>query len=759
MALQDGIYEIISALDVNKAVDVYGQDDKSATNIWLYTRNHTAAQKWAVISHGGYYVLVCVLTGRRMDAAGGSMKNGTNVWQYDVNHTHAQHWDIVADGKTLTVDSKSYPTYVIKSDGTSFAVDVTGGSSKPTTNIQLYGANGTDAQRFAFVPVAHFDVEGTYKIVPANDVANCLDVAGGSTASGANIQVYPNNDTSAQRWLLSKNADDSTITLINTHSQKAIDDVGAGTKSGTNAQIYTINGTAAQKFLIEPNGYATYDNQTVQTYRLTVQAGSQLCLDVLGNGHVMGTNVQFYTQNNTQAQQWALIPATAQSDDLPTPAALQSTDDNIGNGKTAANFSFSCNWLNYQMRVRFNTKTAAGWSGWSNWKNAFDGIGGNAGWGPAWQATLTYSKNSDDAKTVSIPIPDEYRVNGSEITALRMQAELRSFGKETFSQNGKKYDYAACSNAAACDVTYYWKPTVKVASAKLCGTGLIIGYTSDLNDGGCDVTVGYGGHTVTAIGRYGGSGEVEIPCDQLIEIPTGTVTCTAKIEHFISSDTTTGQVAVTDSANRKTISMTQEETYYGTHLITLAGVSKNDTTHIYLVSEGTPVTAHIKTQDSTTVYEAVSPLKTKIHALVWVKKAGGTWDDQTIVLKPITDHAYCWTFTGGGCVLDFGTDRVGATQEDSVTRKAEDYEIISRDFHSYRLHRTRERTLTVTGAFVDGVPKHGTIEWLNNLLAAGHATFRNGRGEILPVVVTGISKPINHNGWTEVKVTQYQESR
>lgn len=759
MALQDGIYEIISALDVNKAVDVYGQTDKSATNIWLYTRNHTAAQKWAVISRGSYYILVCVLTGRRMDAAGNNMKDGTNVWQYDVNHTHAQHWDIVADGKTLTVDGKSYPTYVIKSDNTNFAVDVTGGSSKSQTNIQLYTANGTDAQRFAFVPVAHFDDEGTYKIVPANNTSNCLDVSGNSMASGANVQVYPNNDTSAQRWLLSKNADDSTTTLINTHSQKAIDDTAGGTKSGTNAQIYTINGTAAQKFLIEPNGAATYDSQTVQTYRLTLQAGSQLCLDVAGGGRAQGTNVWFYEQNDTQAQQWALIPATAPTGSLPTPSALRSTDSNIGNGMTAANFAFSCNWLNYQMRVRFNTKSAAGWSGWSNWKNAFDGIGGNAGWGPAWQATLTYSKNSDDAKTVSIPIPDEYRVNGSEITALRMQAELRSFGKETFSQNGKKYDYAACSNAAACDVTYYWKPTVKVASAKLCGTGLIIGYTSDLNDGGCDVTVGYGGHTVTAIGRYGGSGEVEIPCDQLIEIPTGTVTCTAKIEHFISSDTTTGQVAVTDSANRKTISMTQEETYYGTHLITLTGVTKDDNTHIYLVSEGTPVTAHIKTQDSTTVYEAVSPLKTKIHALVWVKKANGTWDDQTIVLKPITDHAYCWTFTGGGCVLDFGTDRVGATQEDSVTRKAEDYEIVSRDFHSYRLHRTRERTLTVTGAFVDGVPKHGTIEWLNNLLAAGHATFRNGRGEILPVVVTGISKPINHNGWTEVKVTQYQESR
>lgn len=759
MALQDGIYEIISALDVNKAVDVYGQTDKSATNIWLFTRNHTAAQEWAVISHGGYYILVCVLTGRRMDAAGNDMKDGTNVWQYDVNHTHAQHWDIAEDGKTLTVDGKSYPTYVIKSDNTNFAVDVTGGSSKSQTNIQLYTANGTDAQRFAFVPIAHFDDEGTYKIVPANNTSNCLDVSGNSMASGANVQVYPNNDTSAQRWILAKNADDGTASLINTHSQKAVDDKFAGTKSGTNAQIYTINGTAAQKFLIEPNGAATYDNQTVQTYRLTLQAGSQLCLDVAGGGRTQGTNVWFYEQNNTQAQQWAFIPATAPTGSLPTPSALRSTDSNIGNGMTAANFAFSCNWLNYQMRVRFNTKTAAGWSGWSNWKNAFDGIGGNAGWGPAWQASLTYSAKSNDAKNVSIPIPTEYRVNGSTITALRVQAELRAFGVQNFWQNGKKYDYAACSNAAACDVTYYWKPTVKVASAKLSGTGLIVGYTSDLNDGGCNVTVGYAGHTVTKTGMYGGSGEIEIPCDQLIEIPTGTVTCTAKIEHYISSDTATGQVAVTDSSNRKTISMTQDETYYGTHLITLTGVTKNDNTHIYLVSEGTPVTAHIKTQDSTTVYEAVSPLKTKIHALVWVKKADGTWDDQTIVLKPITDHAYCWTFNGGGCVLDYGSDRVGATQEDSITRKVENYEIVSREFNSYRLHKTRERTLTVSGAFVDGVPKHGTIEWLNNLLNAGHATFRNGRGEILPVVVTGISKPINHNGWTEVKVTQYQESR
>lgn len=759
--IQDGTYEILSVGNTNFAMDSFGATDKSGANVVIHSVNHTPAQRWSVTNYNNGVQITNTLSGRCLDLANNQVKDNTNIRQWEDNNSHAQRWDIVNSGTAMTYGSKTYDIYYIKSHGTDFCVDVSKKQYFDKNNIMLHSDNGGTNQQWIFIPIESFREIGTYNIVTAMDPSMNLDIPNCSTATYTNLQIWPKNTTNAQTWYTLIN-DDQTITIVGTKSGKAIDNyLGAG--SGGRAIIHPINFTTAQCFFAERKGTITYDGQTVPTYMLEIQAGEgakPACLDVRGAVDKASTQVFFYEENGNANQRWAFIPAAGQTDQIPTPAALQSLDDNIGNDRTVARYSFSCNWLNYQMRVRFKTKTAAGWSSWSCWKSAFDAIGGNNGWGNAWMANLTYSKTSNDLKTVDVPIPEEYRVNGSTITAMTMQAELRGFGQiSQRASNGQVYQYTGCSNSAAVETTLYWKPTVKVASAKLCGTGLIVGYTSDLNDGGCNVTVGYAGHTVTKTGMYGGSGEIEIQCDQLIEIPTGTVTCTAKIEHYISSDTATGQVAVTDSSNRKTISMTQDETYYGTHLITLTGVTKNDNTHIYLVSEGTPVTAHIKTQDSTTVYEAVSPLKTKIHALVWVKKADGTWDDQTIVLKPITDHAYCWTFNGGGCVLDFGSDRVGATQEDSITRKVENYEIVSREFNSYRLHKTRERTLTVSGAFVDGVPKHGTIEWLNNLLNAGHATFRNGRGEILPVVVTGISKPINHNGWTEVKVTQYQESR
>ena len=100
-----------------------------------------------------------------MEVTNNKIQNGTNVRQWEDNNSHAQRWDIEPDGKTVAIGGKSYPTYVIKSHGTEFAVDVSGGNAQAGTNIQLYTANGTDAQRWVFIPIETFTNGGTYKIV------------------------------------------------------------------------------------------------------------------------------------------------------------------------------------------------------------------------------------------------------------------------------------------------------------------------------------------------------------------------------------------------------------------------------------------------------------------------------------------------------------------------------------------------------------------------------------------------------------------
>lgn len=784
--IKDGTYEIIYAKNPGLALDVIGALDQSGTNIQVFTRNKTPAQKWSITNHSDGVQITCALSGRCMDLANNDLKDGANIRQWEDNNTHAQRWDIVPDGQTVTIDSKSYPTYVIKLHDTDFAADVNGASVTAGTNVQIYAANGTAAQRWAFVPIETFTEVGTYKLVTAANPKMCLDVYGASTATFANIQVYPDNATNAQSWFTFVN-DDQTISIVNTKSKKAVDNAD-GQGEGRNARIYPVNKSIAQCFLAERQGYITYAGQVVPTYCLEIQAGeggTPVCLDVQGGVANAGTNVFFYHVNGGLNQRWAFIPEAAPSNDLPTPAGLRCTDTNNGTGKTEARFSFSCNFTDYQIRVRFKNRVAnTGWKTWSTWKSAFDSLGGNNGWGDEWSANITFPASSSDYKTFTISIPDEYQLDGATNTALQMQVEARSFKIVDETENGTKYHYHLCSWSASTETTFYYVPTVKVTGAYLTGTGLDIAYSSDLLDGGCDVEVYYNGITAKSTGMYGGSGRVEIPCDYLREIPKGTITAGAQITHDVRSNYATAAVTVTDSDNRETVNITQSETDYGTHLLTLPGVfcppsnqstvdingetmpidvltasRSSDTVHIYLISSGEPVNAEINTiSDSQTVYEAVSPLKTSIKAIVWIKKANGTWDDQEIELKPITDHAYCWTFPGGGCVLDLANSNI-PEQEDTITRAVEDYTTTGREYHAYRLKKSKKRNLSVSGAVVESLPKNGKWNDFDALLEAGHATFRNTRGEIIPVVVSEISRPISHVGWTEIKITQKQESR
>ena len=112
--ITDGTYEIISALGPTVALDVKGASDKSGSNIQVYTRNKTDAQKFTVTNDGDNGAqIACTLSGRCVDLANDQLKNGANVRQWDDNNTHAQRWDIEPDGKTVTIDGKGYPTYVI----------------------------------------------------------------------------------------------------------------------------------------------------------------------------------------------------------------------------------------------------------------------------------------------------------------------------------------------------------------------------------------------------------------------------------------------------------------------------------------------------------------------------------------------------------------------------------------------------------------------------------------------------------------------
>ncbi|MCA1991362.1 MAG: ricin-type beta-trefoil lectin domain protein [Coleofasciculus sp. S288] len=110
-------------------------------------------------------------------------------------------------------------------------LDVSGGNTTSGTQIQMWDCNGTAAQQWSFTDGVLRGIGG-----------KCLDVSGGNTANGTKIQLWDCNGTTAQKWSFVK---DSVFLGI---GDKCLDVSGGNTANGTKVQLWYCNNTAAQSW-------------------------------------------------------------------------------------------------------------------------------------------------------------------------------------------------------------------------------------------------------------------------------------------------------------------------------------------------------------------------------------------------------------------------------------------------------------------------------------------------------------------------------
>ena len=129
--------------------------------------------------------------------------------------------------------------------------NVTGTITSPpagTTTLYLTFAGGTgalfDLDSFTFTT-------GARRPAPARSTGlagKCLDVRGGATADGTQIQLYTCNGTAAQTWTRTG----QTLRALG----KCLDVSGGGTADGTKIQLWTCNGTGAQNWAAQRRRHA-----------------------------------------------------------------------------------------------------------------------------------------------------------------------------------------------------------------------------------------------------------------------------------------------------------------------------------------------------------------------------------------------------------------------------------------------------------------------------------------------------------------------
>ena len=278
------------------ALDVSGGSGADGANVQLWQENGTAAQEWNVtVDADGYVTLKNVKSGKALDVCGASGKPGANVQQYSPNGTAAQRWVVEKNNGALRLRSAL---------GLDLVLDVWAGSRANGANVQLYTANGTAAQTWEFVrqevgDIAARNVNGeilpsdTY-VLQGSDSGVVLEIGGGSTANGANAQVWRANGSGAQAWRTSID-ELGYITLVNARSGKALDVSCGNARRGQNVDQYDPNGTGAQKWIAEKKGDAIVLHSALNY---------GLVLDVSGANMSNGTNVALWDANDTKAQSW-----------------------------------------------------------------------------------------------------------------------------------------------------------------------------------------------------------------------------------------------------------------------------------------------------------------------------------------------------------------------------------------------------------------------------------------------------------------------
>ena len=558
MTIDEGTYLVLNAKSL-LALDVQGASDEAGANVQQYTVNRTDAQIWAVVSQSTGYELICSLTGNALDVEDGNRVSGNNVQQFTRNGTAAQRWTIAADGKTATYEGKSYDTYTVKCVGTSLALDVSSGGTTAGTNVQIYTANATDAQRWLFVPVACMASGGTYTIVSALDQGICIDVPGQSTTNGCRMQVYSRNDTNAQVWQAIVH-DDYTISFVNPSSLKALDsDMNGGEGCPVIQWTYGEPANDAEKWLCERSGSMTANGATVPTYVLH-NVYHSLVVDVAGGSTELGTTVQLYEPNGTDAQRFAFVPARYISPTLPQPWGIAwSTGEGTSILRTSGDsgghqFMAYCAVADMQVRYRV-TRYAYGnrqSSTVSSWMSAKTGDTAHEGWGAAWQHNLQSGVAA--AQTIKSGFDTK--------TCDRVDVEVQA--RSTADTWGAAHAYARSYDRSQT-LHIFWQPTLTLQSIRLANDGLRVTVASDFPHGGNSVMVSTYGGTGSASG-LASTATVTIPIETLSTIPDEgapasvwvrwtTIDCTrtATLTGMVTWEGTAPSVTWTDDAARHVV--------------------------------------------------------------------------------------------------------------------------------------------------------------------------------------------------------------
>ena len=744
-----GDYYIVPAANAANALDVSGGSQANGANVQSYARNNSDAQMFNLsYRKDGTAQITSRLTGKSLDIPNGQLASGANVQMWTDNDSRAQSWEITDETGSVTIDGTSYALHGIRlSSATTLYMDIAGGSSSSGANVQIYTGNGSTAQKWAFLPIPKFRDGGIYEIRSLLDTGMSLDIAGGSTVNGANVQLYTANGTNAQKFVIYDEGDGYSIRNIG--SEKYVDVSGGTLATGTNVQSYEDNDTRAQRWSVSMYGTRAVSGKTCQVVSFGAGNAHAFQMDAQWAMSSNNTNVWIYETNNTNAQRWVLYPTSALDPTLPTPHTIGLAESVGGNAQTqvgakgtskslSATYypSWTCsdswatdgpNHYEWRYRTRKMSSSTSSWGKWTDW--------------PEWETANVTQEGVRAWVTEGIDFAYQLRNHKS----MQVEIQVRSMGSG---------GYDLLQGPVASEVvTVGYVPTIALSNATWTPDGLVVPVTCDYDKGAVKAYV----TSVKANGREIAAresacpiedGRIVIPQDNLVGIPHDGDSL------LITFNPGTDQVARFQVKEAQTISVEYEEgasapaTAEGEGMTLLATAPSGS--RMWCVTDELRECRLVSDDGTNAVFEVLYPFGEEYE--LFLSTPDGSWHSQMPAKGPRV-HAFNWE---GGCfILRVRKDDVLETDY-SIKASYDAYTLNTRPRETVYAGRTFKGTFSAVGSEAPGMDNCSRADAIA-LQEAVHVTYRSPSGWVRDVAVTGIDMNTSR-GITDYSVSMVEEA-
>ena len=240
--LKEGVFKIAYGKDQGKVVDIDNASRADGANALIYSSNSNLNQKWKVKLVSG---MENTYTFESLCSGKYLSVSGSNVVQSSFSDgSGEQMWTPV------DIDAGAV---VLQNIATGKVLDVKGGSSSNGTNVQVYERNNSTAQKFIFEPTELVKT-ATYVFHSGANYGQVVDLNNASTQDGATVTTWTSNNGGNQKWNLSGNGD-GTYRISNAANGKVLDVSGGTVSDGTRVAQYSWHNGLNQKW------YVAYDKE------------------------------------------------------------------------------------------------------------------------------------------------------------------------------------------------------------------------------------------------------------------------------------------------------------------------------------------------------------------------------------------------------------------------------------------------------------------------------------------------------------------